>query len=362
MIEFAAESHPGNRYQHNEDSLGWVEEAGVWLVADGMGGHACGDVASRTVKQSLLRASVAAGEQPNPPSLGEMISQAHAAVVAEGKKRSAENMGSTVVMVRVKGNSAEVGWCGDSRVYLWRDQQLVRLTRDHSLLEQLLESGVVDPSEAFGHPQKHVLVQALGISNPEPVPAELFVDLTNDDMLLLCSDGLHDELRDDEINDLIVANAEPAEAVGALVARTLLGEARDNISVVCIRVSGLEITQPPLSVPELRARFERLPGRRSNETASADNVTPARTPQVSAGAETVDDDDLSGVAPAPRVAVAAKIALPKKGASASGVSSEQPSVDPAPDTEPATNEFDRDLWIALLAVTAMIALMVWISQ
>lgn len=363
MIEFAAESHPGNRYQHNEDSLGWVEEAGVWLVADGMGGHACGDVASRTVKQSLLRASAAASEQAKPSSLPELISQAHAAVVAEGIRRSAENMGSTVVMVRVSGDSAEIGWCGDSRVYLWRDKQLVRLTRDHSLLEQLLESGVVDPSEAFGHPQKHVLVQALGISNPEPVPAKLHIDLANEDMLLLCSDGLHDELRDDEINELIVANPEPGEAVRALIARTLLGEARDNISVVCLRMSGLASSQPPLSVPQLRARFERLPGRRDTGAVAegSDSVTPARTPQVSLESATADDSDLSGIAPAPRVAVAGKIKLPKRGASAGGSNGAQSSIDAASDVKPTPNKFDRELLIALVVVAAMIALVLWIS-
>ena len=221
MIEFAAESHPGNRYEHNEDSLGWSEDAGVWLVADGMGGHACGDIASRTAKQSVLNA-LGAGDQASDKPLTQLISQAHDAVVSEGIRRDAENMGSTIALVRISGASAEVGWCGDSRVYLWRDSELIRLTRDHSLLEQLLESGVVEPSEAFGHPQKHVLVQALGITNPPPVPAQVDVELANDDMLLLCSDGLHDEIRDEDISSLIVANPEPGAAVAALIKNCLL--------------------------------------------------------------------------------------------------------------------------------------------
>ena len=131
-IEFAAESHPGNRYQHNEDSLGWSEDAGVWLVADGMGGHACGDVASRIAKQSVLQAIGAANHASDQP-LTHLISQAHDSVVSEGVRLDAENMGSTIAVVRLSGARAEIGWCGDSRVYLWRDSELVRLTRDHSL-------------------------------------------------------------------------------------------------------------------------------------------------------------------------------------------------------------------------------------
>lgn len=281
MIEFAAETHPGNRYQHNEDSLGWSEDAGVWLIADGMGGHACGDIASRTAKQAVLDA-LSAGEPASDAPLTDLISQAHDAVVSEGIRRDAVNMGSTIAVIRFSGASAEIGWCGDSRVYLWRDGQLVRLTRDHSLLEQLLESGLVQPEEAFGHPQKHVLVQALGITNPPPVPAQLKVELASDDMLLMCSDGLHDELRDEDISSLLLANPEPDLAVAALVKRVLAGPARDNVSVVCMRLSDLDdalVIQPPLSVAQLRERFERLPGRRTKPIA-----TPVTTPAVAQAA------------------------------------------------------------------------------
>jgi len=253
VIEFAAETHPGNRYQHNEDSLGWLEDAGLWLVADGMGGHACGDLASLTAKQAVLDAL------------------------------DADDPASTIAVVRISGARAEIGWCGDSRVYLWRDGQLVRLTRDHSLLEQLLESGVVQPEEAFGHPQKHVLVQALGITNPPPIPAQLNVELANGDMLLMCSDGLHDELRDEQINSLLLANPEPKAAVAALLKQILAGPARDNISVVCMKLSELDETlvmQPPLTVAQLRERFERLPGRRNNPM-----VTPVATPSAASVAQ-----------------------------------------------------------------------------
>ncbi len=334
MIEFAAESHTGNRYQHNEDSLGWSEQAGVWLVADGMGGHACGDVASRTAKQSVLR-DLGAEKMPSDLPLIKLISRAHDAVVAEGVRRSAENMGSTIVLARVQGPKAQIGWCGDSRVYLWRDQELVRLTRDHSLLEQLLESGVVDPADAFGHPQKHVLVQALGITNPPPVPAQLEVELASNDMLLLCSDGLHDELRDEDINAILVSNPQPSTAVSALVQRVLQGPARDNISVVCIKVCDIDVTEKPLSVAQLRERFERLPGRRGRDSepsptqTSADAVTPVHTPAARR-------------VPPPLMA-APKIALPVKSEKVSRFA-----------------DFDRDLLIAIAVVTVLVVFLLWL--
>ena len=335
LIEFAAESHPGNRYQHNEDSLGWSEEAGVWLVADGMGGHACGDVASQTAKQALLQA-VATGDRSVDIPLTQLISQAHDAVVAEGVRRSAENMGSTVVVVRVRGGTAQVGWCGDSRVYLWRDSELVRVTRDHSLLEQLLESGVVEPAEAFGHPQKHVLVQALGITNPSPVPVQLDLELANEDMLLLCSDGLHDELRDEDISSLLTANPEPGEVVAALVRRVLEGPARDNISIVCLKVKELDealISQPPLSVAQLRERFERIPGRRFDSMSTPVATSSASPPARSGGSSN-----------RPPVMAAPKIALPI-----------------AKENKNRLSAFDRDLLVAIGVVGALVALLLWAS-
>lgn len=332
MIEFAAESHPGNRYQHNEDSLGWSEEAGVWLVADGMGGHACGDVASRVAKQSVLK-QLTLNDYAEDLSLTELISHAHDAVVDEGVRRSTENMGSTIVVLRLFGAIAQIGWCGDSRVYLQRDNELVRLTRDHSLLEQLLESGVVEPTEAFGHPQKHVLVQALGITNPPPVPAQLEVELASDDMLLLCSDGLHDELRDEDIAALLKDNPQPSGAVAALVKRVLEGPARDNVSVVCLKVHDLERSsqsQKPLSVEQLRERFERLPGRRVQIKASPDAVTPVHTPRISLNP--------------PAKMASPKVAHPIK-----------------TDEKGRFSEIDRDLIIAVAAVGVLVAMLLWLA-
>ena len=238
MIDFTATTHPGNRYQHNEDAIGWSEEAGIWFVADGIGGHARGDLASAIVKKTLL----AAPTEPQIP-LKQLVLLAHEAVLLEAIEQSLTNMGSTLVLARINGNRLNIAWCGDSRAYLWRRGKLNRLTRDHSLLEQLLESGVVTPEEAFGHPRRNVLVQALGINEPPPRPSEISLTLDNGDVLLLCSDGVHDELHDSHICDVLTAKSASATSSQAIVdeleRRVLATDARDNLSVICLCFSGL---------------------------------------------------------------------------------------------------------------------------
>jgi len=234
LIEFTAITHPGNRYQHNEDAIGWSESAGMFFVADGMGGHARGDIASATVKRALL----AAANDPE-RSLSELVLLAHEAVLLESIEQSLPNMGSTVVLARFRGEILNVAWCGDSRAYLWRAGELTRLTRDHSLLEQLLESGAVAPEEAFGHPRRNVLVQALGINDPPPEPSEIRLTLDNNDVVLLCSDGIHDELRDSTLAEVLGRFAQPGDVVDELERAVLKGDARDNLSAICLRVSEL---------------------------------------------------------------------------------------------------------------------------
>ena len=254
MIEYAAVSNPGNRYQHNEDTVGWDDANGVWLIADGMGGHARGDLAAKIVRQSVL-AALTEVSGPEPAPLCELIMTAHDAVLAQAVERNLHNMGSTVVMARVQGAIAEIGWCGDSRAYLYRGGELLRLTADHSLLEQLLRSGVVQPDEAFTHPQKHVLIQALGIEDPRPKPNEIQIELLTGDRLLLCSDGIHDELRDEQIARILGASHSPQVCVEMLQRQVLKGTARDNLSALCLDASELVDNPAAENFAELRQRL-----------------------------------------------------------------------------------------------------------
>jgi PPM family protein phosphatase len=229
-MRFAARTHPGRRGGQNEDSIGWNEESALWFVADGMGGHASGDVASRLVKETLL------GSALNLP-LRAAVKKAHESVAAAAADNTAHaNMGSTVVAVRIANRQADIAWVGDSRGYLWRGQALRQLTRDHSYLEVLREQENLSDSQLRGHPNKNLVTQTLGIGSPEP--STITEPLRGGDWLLLCSDGLNDELEDAEIAQILRTHASPEAAADALIAAALARGGRDNVSAVVVEYDG----------------------------------------------------------------------------------------------------------------------------
>jgi len=227
---FSGKTHPGRRGGANEDAIGWDEASNFWFVADGMGGHAAGDVAARVVKETLL------GEALTLP-LVDAIRKAHETVAATAKTNSAyDNMGSTVVATRIADKQAEIAWVGDSRAYLWRDSSLSALTRDHSYLEVLRVQENLTDEQLRGHPNRNLVTQTLGIGTPEPSVAKL--PLRRRDWLILCSDGLNDELEDREIAEVLRAHTEPEKATDALVDAALAKGGRDNVSAVVVEYDG----------------------------------------------------------------------------------------------------------------------------
>lgn len=230
MAQIASHTHAGRVHDDNEDSIGADAARGVWLIADGMGGHASGEVASAIVKDTILRAS----ELP----LIDAVVAAHQAVVAaanadDGRYRG---MGSTVVAFALHGARGEVVWVGDSRAYLWRRGAIRRVSRDHSYVELLRDTTDLSEEQIRTHPQKNLVTQTLG--HGDPVPAQAYVDLRPRDWLMLCSDGLNDELSDDEIAALLRGSATPDDAVVQLVDAALAKGGRDNVSVVIVALSG----------------------------------------------------------------------------------------------------------------------------
>lgn len=225
-MRFAGRTHPGRRSGANEDSIGWDPAAGLWFVADGMGGHARGDVASRIVKETLLGFPA---EQP----LRTALLKAHEAVAAAGPAHhAAGNMGSTVVAVRLADAECQIAWVGDSRAYLWRDGKLSPLTRDHSYLEELRRQGALSEAQMHGHPNKNLVTQTLGIGDPEPSTDTLA--LRGGDWILLCSDGLNDELSNADIAAVLERSASPEAAAEALVQAALAHGGRDNVSAIVL--------------------------------------------------------------------------------------------------------------------------------
>jgi protein phosphatase len=244
-MRFAGCTHPGARGGQNEDAIGWDEASGLCFVADGMGGHASGDVASRIVKETLLANAATS-------SLEEDVRKAHEAVAAEARRTPAHsNMGSTVVAMRIGAGEAQLVWVGDSRAYLWRGGELGALTRDHSFVEILREREHLSDAEMRGHPNKHLVTQTLGIGTPAPSVST--VPLRRRDWLLLCSDGLTDELEDAQIADVLRASRTPEQAAKALIDCALAHGGRDNVSAVVVEYDGPDgVSSAHMSEPTSR--------------------------------------------------------------------------------------------------------------
>lgn len=232
-ITFAAATHVGNVRDHNEDSYIADESIRLWLIADGMGGHAGGEIAS-AIAADVVSSGVAQGL-----ALKDAIQNAHQAILDAVKNGNGKyGMGTTVVAVHIsKDNQYELAWAGDSRAYLW-DKGLRQISKDHSYVQMLVDMGKILPEEARWHPQKNIITQNLGSEFIETVMADVVTDqLQPGQKLLLCSDGLNDELDDRTIADIIKADGGDQMIVDTLVNTVLGGSARDNVSVVLISAS-----------------------------------------------------------------------------------------------------------------------------
>jgi protein phosphatase len=230
MTEYAASSHKGHIRDHNEDCYAADAELGLWLVADGVGGHAHGEVAARIVRDTV-KAELLAGNQ-----LVDAIRRAHRAVLDEIAARDSQsNMGSTVVAMRLRDDDTyEISWVGDSRAYLF-DGELRKLTRDHNPVSELLERGEITPEQAASHPERHVLSQSMGVSGSIVVqPGLISGRLHTGQQILLCSDGLTDELDDDTIRAELACHATPRAQIDALVNAALRAGGRDNITAIVV--------------------------------------------------------------------------------------------------------------------------------
>lgn len=234
----------------NEDAF--LNGERVWVVADGMGGHAAGDVASRLAIESL-RELDGTGEL-KPARVNAAVARANAAVVAHGSQHpEARGMGTTVTGLAEVIVGGVPHWAvfnvGDSRVYRYAGGALQRATVDHSEVEELLAEGLIDAEQARIHPARHIITRSVGM-RPAPSVDLWVLPQTPGERFLLCSDGLTSELDDDEIADVLAAHPNPAHAAAALVGAVLATEARDNVTVLVVDVRGAgddagdEITVP----------------------------------------------------------------------------------------------------------------------
>ena len=240
VVDVAELTDPGRdpQKQINEDSLALAEtEFGiVAVVCDGMGGHASGELASRTALARILEVLQTRG-QPLERLLAAALERAHAEVYALGADTAIDvRPGSTAVLLALAGREALVAHVGDSRAYRVRARRPERLTRDHSVVEALLAAHAITPEQANSHPDANRITRALGIApDVEPeLSAPLHVEIG--DAFLLCSDGLSDLLSDEEIAEGVSAATSPEAACQALVALANERGGHDNISVLVLRV------------------------------------------------------------------------------------------------------------------------------
>ncbi len=236
MTRYALLSDVGIERSNNEDSAAIDLELGLFIVADGMGGHAAGEVASRVAVEATMSALRA---RPRPRRLrdeGEAMLQAlhdaNAAVVREADERGTLGMGTTLSAVFVRRRSAVIAHVGDSRVYSIQKRGLSQLTADHTLVQAMVEQGVLTAEQAVGHPDKHVLTQAIGtLGRLEPQVLQMRIPARG--RLLLCTDGLHDALTPLEIGEL-ARQADLDEAARSLVAAANAKGGHDNVTVLLV--------------------------------------------------------------------------------------------------------------------------------
>ncbi|HEY7923783.1 MAG TPA: Stp1/IreP family PP2C-type Ser/Thr phosphatase [Vicinamibacteria bacterium] len=249
-ISADAQSDVGRKRKGNEDALCLNDEQRLYVVADGMGGHAAGEVASRVAVDAIAEfVELTGGNQEItwPFGLDDTISYEgnrlktavrHANTrVIEATRESAEyeGMATTVAAVLVDGDIANLAHVGDSRIYLWNGEAIEQLTRDHSWVNEQIENGAISPEQARSHPLRNVVTRALGGR------ADLVVDIQSrrmapGDMLLLCSDGLTTMVPDDGIARILrESEGDVARATTALVSEANERGGEDNITVVLLK-------------------------------------------------------------------------------------------------------------------------------
>lgn len=234
-FECVSRTHVGLRRKVNEDSLLVRSERGLWAVADGMGGHEAGDVASAKVTEALFKLPIVYG-------LDALVDGAITALEAvnrelielAGSTDVERSIGSTVVGLAIAGDQYRAFWAGDSRAYLLREGQVEQLTRDHSLVQSLVDAGMLSPGEALDHPNANIITRAVGVASDLKVET-VGGEVTPGDQFILASDGVTRLVEDHELAGELGAGSMD-EAADRLIDMVLARGAPDNATIVIVKV------------------------------------------------------------------------------------------------------------------------------
>jgi serine/threonine protein phosphatase PrpC len=224
-----ARSHVGRVRSINEDRVFDCPEAGIWAVADGMGGHRGGDLAAQAVVERL-RALTASRRVADFTDMLVALGQANADI-RHRNDTNGFDAGTTVVAALIDGATAHIAWAGDSRAYRIRDGGLQLLTHDHSLVQELIDAGLLTPAAAERHPQSNVVTRALGICD-DPGLQMTSAPLAPGDRLLLCSDGLSRSFQPDDAVD-----GDTEQLCDRLLGNALRRDGTDNVSLVVVEIA-----------------------------------------------------------------------------------------------------------------------------
>ncbi|NDD63392.1 MAG: serine/threonine-protein phosphatase [Acidobacteria bacterium] len=255
-VNIAYRTDAGREHEENQDSIGYIcdEREGIHLliVADGVGGAVCGQMASQLAVQTIRQSFFAFNQHSGSGHSGSghsglptaeigdrltfAISEANRMVVRRGQRdRRCRGMGSTCAVLVVHNDTAWIAHAGDSRVYLVRENRIIQMTRDHSRVQRMLDDGLITEEEAVDHPEKHYLERALGLRDEIRVDLRLPLVIQPNDRLIVCTDGLTSLVWDEEIYR-VVAERQPSEACESLIALANERGGHDNISVGIARI------------------------------------------------------------------------------------------------------------------------------
>ena len=232
-VHSVACSHVGLVRKHNEDSFLDRSDIGLWVVADGMGGMTAGDVASRAIVASLNEIAEGLDGAALLHEVRTRLNEVNAALRTLATRRGASVViGSTVVGLIISSGHFACIWAGDSRIYRYRAGELDRLTRDHSLVQDMVDSGLLNPADAEAHPNASVIQRAVGVADELQLDG-VHARVEPGDLFLLCSDGLTRMVSDEELESELGRG--PIDVVSeALLALVLQRGAKDNVTIVLV--------------------------------------------------------------------------------------------------------------------------------
>lgn len=229
----------GRRREMNQDYMYTSENPvgklpNLFVVADGMGGHAAGEYASRFTVETLVGLIAESGAEEPVAVMREAVAGANARLLEEARNdRTKTGMGTTVVAATLLGNCLYVANVGDSRLYIINHEAVRQVTRDHSLVEEMVRLGEIDKADAKDHPDKNIIMRAVGAS--DELSADFFeVEISPDDIVLMCTDGLTNMLDDEDIKKIVLGGRDIVETAQRLVAAANENGGKDNITVVLI--------------------------------------------------------------------------------------------------------------------------------